>query len=729
MSAPAHQGRALQVLPDRLRYLSGLDGLRALAVLAVLVYHGDYAWLPGGFLGVDVFFVLSGYLITALLIAEWRGSGRIALGAFWLRRARRLLPALMLLLGGLLGYAVLAAPGELAPLRGDTVAAVGYMTNWWLVFHEQSYFESMSRPPLLQHLWSLAVEGQFYLLWPLIFVLLMRLFGRGLPFVLVAASVASAALMAVLYDSGAGESRVYYGTDTRAAGLLLGAALASAWHPGDASAPQAEGSRRSRVAVEGMGAVALALLGVLVWRLDEFHPLLYRGGFLLVAVASATAIAAVASPRARVLPAVLGAPPLRWLGTRSYAVYLWHWPVFLLTRPHLDVPMDGLPLFAVRLAITFTLAELSYRLVETPVRHGSLGAAWAHLRRRRDDGAGGLDRRRPGWIAAGALGTATVVAMGIVSMSAPGIGAAGQLAAADALHTPLSSAPVVSSVNGEHAPASPAATATEAPAGAGGSSAPEVTIPEVLQTAAPDDQSAPASVWRPVWTDGGSTSPFPASTASASSQVSDGSEGSAGDHDGESGPAAPSGTAPSTEPSPTPAGSEGPDATASPSPTAPADPPPSVSVTALGDSVMLGAVAALEQAMPGIYIEGEVGLQAAAAVKRLQALRTNGQLGDVVVIHIGTNGIIRDSEFEAMMDLLTDVPRVVVVNVKVPRPWEDPNNRMLAGSVADYPNAVLIDWHGTAAEQGDYFWTDGIHLRPEGASVYASMIAAQATPR
>jgi peptidoglycan/LPS O-acetylase OafA/YrhL len=200
----------------------------------VLLYHAGLAWIPGGFLGVEVFFVISGYLITALLLAEWRVRGRVDLKAFWLRRARRLLPALYLLLVVTLAYAVAFLPGEVAGLRGDALAAFGYVTNWYLVFGQESYFEAVGRPSLLKHLWSLAVEEQFYLLWPLAFAVGMgvgatRLRRRRVVTVALAGAGASVVAMAVLYVPGVDPSRIYYGTDTRATGLLFGAALAFLW--------------------------------------------------------------------------------------------------------------------------------------------------------------------------------------------------------------------------------------------------------------------------------------------------------------------------------------------------------------------------------------------------------------------------------------------------------------------------------------------------------------------
>src|SRR5215213_9052352 len=232
-----HNRRATEapVTPEvRLPYSPGLDGLRALAVIAVLLYHADLAWIPGGFLGVEVFFVISGYLITALLLAEWRQRGRIDLKNFWMRRARRILPALYVLLVVSLAFAVVFLPGEVARLRGDVLAAFGYVTNWYLIFGHVSYFEAVGRPSLLQHLWSLAVEEQFYLIWPPVLALVLaigatRLRRRRMLIVALAGAGASAVATALLYAPGVDPSRIYYGTDTRSTGLLCGAAVAFLW--------------------------------------------------------------------------------------------------------------------------------------------------------------------------------------------------------------------------------------------------------------------------------------------------------------------------------------------------------------------------------------------------------------------------------------------------------------------------------------------------------------------
>ncbi len=371
----AYHRRTMNERTPRIAYVPGLDGLRALAVIAVICYHAGLE-VRGGFLGVESFFALSGYLITALLLAEWRRDGRVHLTAFWARRALRLLPALVLLLAGVLLFAFWLLPGETGALPGDTLAALGYAMNWRLIASGQSYFDPMARPPLLQHLWSLAVEEQFYLLWPLLFLAGMRLLGaRRLAMLLLAAAVGSAGLMALLYEPGTDPSRVYYGTDTRAGGLLLGAALALIWSPGRG---QSAGRRAARL-TDSAGLLALGglLAGYLL--LDDEHPLLYRGGFLLVAGLTAVTIIAATHAGARLVPALLGWQPLRWIGVRSYSLYLWHWPVFAVTRPYDDLP-EGWYLLALRLALTVLLADLSYRSIERPARDGALRDAWHALR-------------------------------------------------------------------------------------------------------------------------------------------------------------------------------------------------------------------------------------------------------------------------------------------------------------------------------------------------------------
>ena len=350
---------------NRLPYITGLDGIRAVAVMAVLCYHANFPWALGGFLGVETFFVLSGFLITSLLLVEWQTSGRINLQNFWLRRARRLLPAVWLLLLVLPFLAILFARDALPRLKEDIPAALFYITNWVYIVREVPYFEAFGRPPLLQQLWSLAVEEQFYLLWPIILLVLLRTVKKNRFALLVATFfliAISSVWMAVSYSPAEDPLRVYYGTDTRAAGFLVGAFLSILWLP------------REEVSAPGKGILEITgwtgLVGLLLFYgvLNEFQLFLYRGGILLTALATALLIMGASSP-STLLSKVFEHRLLRWIGTRSYSIYLWHWPVFILTRPGIDLDLPALPVRLGQLAITFALAELSYRWVEYPIRH------------------------------------------------------------------------------------------------------------------------------------------------------------------------------------------------------------------------------------------------------------------------------------------------------------------------------------------------------------------------
>ena len=280
----------------RLPYMPGLDGLRAIAVISVLLYHGAFSWAIGGFLGVEVFFVISGYLITSLLLSEWRERDAIDLGNFWLRRARRLLPALFVVIAVTTLVALIFLPDEVASLRGDVLSALAYVTNWNFIFAQKSYFEALGRPSLVQHLWSLAVEEQFYLVWPLLFIGGMKVFGRKrFPIVVVAGVVASVVLMWVLYVPGGDPSRVYYGTDTRASGILIGCALAFVWSPWRLRSNISSGARTLLNVVGGVG---LVLLLQMLWQTDEFSSALYRGGLLRLDLVTAVVIAVLVHPAA-----------------------------------------------------------------------------------------------------------------------------------------------------------------------------------------------------------------------------------------------------------------------------------------------------------------------------------------------------------------------------------------------------------------------------------------------
>jgi peptidoglycan/LPS O-acetylase OafA/YrhL len=348
-----------------------LDGIRALAVAAVVLYHLAPGALIGGYLGVDVFFVVSGFLITALLLRERAATGRIALGEFWRRRARRLLPALAVLIPVCCAAAFVIGGDVLVGLGTQALGALTFSSNWLFLADGASYFDETA-PELFRNLWSLAVEEQFYLIWPVLMVLLVVRLSRGARGILIGSIAAASAIAMALLVDPADSTRVYYGTDTHAFGLALGALLAVASHGGE---PIGEAwSRRRRIAVELGGLVSIAGILALSILMSADSALVFRGGLVVVALLTAAAIAALLVPGGR-LGRVLDAAPVRWVGVRSYGIYLWHWPVFALVVSAVpDWPREGggaWVLGGIALAITVLAAAFSYRWVEQPIRrHG-----------------------------------------------------------------------------------------------------------------------------------------------------------------------------------------------------------------------------------------------------------------------------------------------------------------------------------------------------------------------
>jgi len=375
-TAPAVAASAPAPEPSPARpfgHLNALDGLRAVAVLAVMAFHAGVSWLPGGFLGVDVFFVLSGFLITSLLLEELGTTGRISLGQFWARRARRLLPALLLVLAGTAAYAALfASPESLAGIRSDAAATLGYVANWHFIANQASYFARTGDPSPLAHTWSLAIEEQFYLVWPVVVLLVGR--GRNaLAKVGVAAAAgmtASVVAMVLVYDPSRDPSQAYYGTDTRSQVIMVGAALAvivARWRrrPGGVRAvPPALAAGAGLVASAGVGFAMYRAVGTDSW--------VYRGGLLAVALGVAVVIGATVVSPGGGLARALSLAPLRYVGRISYGLYLWHWPLYLVIN-HAHTGLLGARLLGVRFAATFATAVASYHLVEMPLRRGALG--------------------------------------------------------------------------------------------------------------------------------------------------------------------------------------------------------------------------------------------------------------------------------------------------------------------------------------------------------------------
>jgi len=358
--------------PRGIRYIPAIDGLRAVAVIAVMLYHLGFNWIPGGFLGVDLFFVISGYVITRLLLDSIQRSGGLDLRAFYVARIRRLLPPLLFMIIVTTVFVGAWAPDTMRRFLADTPFALLGGMNWWLVFRHTDYFEAIGRPPLLQHTWSLGVEAQFYLVWPLILLLVLRYFGKnkipGAALLIAAFSGIALLLVSLQVDAASASqvSHVYFGTDTHSIGLFLGAALAVRWIPQNLNETV---SKKAQDFIDGIG--VFGLLGIIAAFLfvDENDPTLYKIAFPLAGLFGCAIITSIVHPASRFAP-ILSSKPFVWIGERSYAIYLWHWVVFQVTRPDYDLEGSPWALYALRLLIVFALADISLRLVELPVRTG-----------------------------------------------------------------------------------------------------------------------------------------------------------------------------------------------------------------------------------------------------------------------------------------------------------------------------------------------------------------------
>ncbi len=763
------------------RYMAGLDGLRALAVLAVIAYHLNLQWVPGGLLGVGVFFVLSGYLITDLLVSQWDRRGHIDLRDFWYRRARRLLPALWTMLLLVLTWITLFHSGELASLRGDVVAALLYASNWWYIFHHVSYFARYGPPSPFVHLWSLAVEEQFYLVWPLLLVIGLRFVRRKgwLLLLTLLLATASAFAMALLYHPGFNPNRVYYGTDTRAFSLLIGAALALVW-PSQRLSTHV--SRTARWALDLLGVSGLAVVFWMFWQTNQYETFLYRGGMVILSLATAAVIASLAHPASH-FSKILGVGPLRWLGVRSYGLYLWHYPIIVLTTPTVNTStsFDALRAGA-QVAASIALAALSWHFVEEPIRQGALSRWWE-------------DTRRRGWNNLSVKGWTTGLATLLALMISVG-GLAGLVPAAAA--TFASIAPPSSTKTGSTSTKSSAKPVPPNQPGKPTSQTPvtpsvlgsEVTAigDSVLLDAKPDLQAllpgvrvygqvdrqlyqaqalvsllkqqralgnrviielgtngaftqsqlvsllqSLGSVKRIVLVNTRVPRPwqnavnqtlahvaktFPHTVLVNWYQASAHHRGwfyPDGVHLNPVGaehysqllvnalkrPLPTQTTQPAAKPTAAPSGR---------------------GITAIGDSVMLDAKPYLQQMLPGINVQGKVGRQLYQTPKLIAQLKQAGTLGNRVIIELGTNGSFTRSQLVSLLRSLGPVKRIVLVNTRVPRPWQDVVNQTLAQVAKTFPHTVLVNWYRDSANHNSWFYPDGVHLVPAGAQHYARLL-------
>ncbi|WP_420488785.1 acyltransferase family protein [Paenibacillus caui] len=605
--------------------MPGLDGLRALAVFAVIAYHLNPAWLPGGLLGVSIFFVLSGYLITDILLSGWYRNGNIGLKQFWIRRFRRLLPAMLLMLVVTAGWTAAFSREHLASMRGDIPAVLVYMSNWWSVFHQVSYFEKFGPVSPIGHLWSLAVEEQFYLVWPLLLAAaLWAGWGRKrLAACIMGGAMLSAILMAVMYSPGTDPSRVYYGTDTRLFSLLCGAALAAVW---PSAKLKRTVSRQAAFILDLAGALSLLAVLYILVSTTEYDPFLYQGGMFLMSIMTAAAVAVLAHP-ASMLGKFAGSGLLRWFGARSYGLYLWHYPVIVLTSPVVNTGGFHLARSIIQVAVTIVLAAWSWRFIEQPIRQngfrGAAKAAWTRIK----------PRKEAFTAYAAVLGAVAFLLFGIYEISAAKTGGP------------------VSRIQ------PPALAAPSAELSASGAPVPS------LETGKAGEASGTAA--KPPRT----------------SDDSGGLQGSvkAEDLDG-------------------------------------------TDVTAIGDSVLLDIKPYLEKQLPGIVIDGKIGRQFSEAEKVTEQLKAKDRLGSYVIIELGTNGAFTGKQLNKLLASLKDAKRIILINTRVPRPWQETVNDALAKAAEGPGNITLVDWYTASEEKDAYFEADGVHLKPKGAKAYAALV-------
>lgn len=574
------------------RYIHSVDGLRAVAVIAVLLYHLGIDWIPGGFLGVDLFFVISGYVITGLILDSIEKSGGLDLRAFYLSRIRRLVPALVAMVVLTTLYIGVYAPETVRRFLGDLPYVFTGTMNWALVNREQDYFETIGRPPLLQHTWSLAVEAQFYLVWPLVLLFVLKYFGKkNISFVALAIALASGIalfLYSVQIDiKESAVSHVYFGTDTHSIGLFLGAALAVSWKPQNLTK---EISKRAQDFVDLIGVFGfLGLLSAFLF-INESDPTLYRIAFPLTALFGCATLISVIHPASRFAP-ILSTRPALWIGERSYGIYLWHWIVFQLTRPSIDLVGDDWALYSLRVLIVFALADISYRYIETPVRRGYF-ELWFR----------GMKYRTPSVRIRQKLSALLTV---IVTLFATSLVSINAIERAD-----------------------------------------EIAAQELAAQDAANSQNTEDDVI----------------TDSAT---------------------------------------------------------PGLWVT--GDSVILGIRNVLASYERIELINARVGRQISELI---EVARTDQKFvaDSPVVLNLGNNNRLVESDVVELFEIVKDQPRVIVVNTAVPRSWRDENNAIIASVSARYPNTTLIDWQKLSENHPEYFASDGVHLNPPGVNAYVSAI-------
>lgn len=559
--------------------------------MPVIAYHLNIPFAAGGFLGVTVFFVLSGFLITSLLAWEWEHSQTIDLKHFWIRRAKRLLPAMFLVLIALNIFIPLFQPELVKNLHKDTIAAIFYYSNWHYIFRDLSYFESFGITSLLTHFWSLAIEEQFYIIWaPVILCSFKWIKNRKILFFLIMIGAGlSAGWMIMMYEPHLDPSRAYYGTDTRLFSLLIGSGFALLL-------PRQ--TLTTHVSKAGIWALEMtAIIGLLVFLLmvvytNQYDSFVYRGGMVVLSITTALLTLSLAVPSTFWVKKILEWRPLKWIGIRSYGIYLWHYPVIMLMNSSVNTGRINYVKITFEIALTFILASLSYTFIEKPIRHSTF----------RFNAKNSI-----------AMITAICLLVGLAN-SVPKFSTR-QITVA--FHKEMSHQPV------------------------------EKTAAKIV--------------------------------------LSGGENGA------------------ETQPEPVPSIT-------------------TKKITAIGDSVLIIPAPFLKEKFSNIMIDAKVSRQMRDAFAIVTQLKKANNLGDIVIIELGTNGPFPEKTITDLVEMIGKERKVLFINVRVPRPWEAIVNKTLEEISRKHSNMSIVDWYSTSANHNEYFVKDGVHLKPEGARAFAAMI-------
>lgn len=696
--------------PSSARF-GGLDGLRAIAVGLVLVYHFWPALLPGGFLGVDVFFTISGFLITSLLLREFDAHGRISLGSFWRRRARRLLPALALVLLVCTSIAALIGGDVLVNIAKQIGGAALFVSNWVYIAMGADYF-ARDNPELYRNTWSLSIEEQFYVVLPLLLVLLFRARRGWLrTLVLLLLGIASAVWMLLLSQQGGEATRIYFGSDTHTFGLFLGAAAAALLHRNASRLDTPRDPRTGflfatlrfmrQFAYIVLALGGLAVLGWLTFRLTEGSAESFQGGFQLATLAALLTIAAVTRPGAWAGRA-LDIWPLRWIGERSYGIYLWHWPLLILLGAAFGASLPPWAIGLITLIITVVVAALSYTFVEQPIRLLGLRATAKKFFSFKM----GTARSRAVSVTLAALLIITIPTTAYAVATAPSMSSAAEAIArgqaaldeqaetADADTSATSDADATAASDGDGSACAPAENDTKK------SGAEETTSKNEETPQADSDAAAGAKETAAAGSDKKSTGQT--STGATSTDKASTGKTSADKANTDAQKDVSSEEDCSDEAHP-PIALEGQD------------------ITAIGDSVMLASLPELTEAFPGISVDAAVSRGVGAGVGIARTAADAGSMRRVLVVGLGTNGTVSWDELEQLHELADD-RLIVLVNAYGERDWIPGVNQELANFAASYRGVVVADWQGSVTGVPDALAGDEIHPNPSGGVIYAASV-------